>query len=72
MYRPVGHTRRDHAKDLLRRAGYAEGGDVAIEGGDEGIVPDGIPDEGPNATSGPAPFAKPRRLGRRHLKKLRP
>lgn len=73
MYRPVHSTRRSHAKALLARAGYADGG--GIEGGADGIEPDNIPQEAdrPEIISKPIPppIATHRKLGRRARVKLR-
>lgn len=68
MYRPVHSTRREHAKGLLRRAGYADGGPTGIE-------PMGVPQEPPSPGIAPQPLPPPistsRRLGRRARTKFR-
>lgn len=68
MYRPVHSTRREHAKELLHRAGYADGGPTGIE-------PMGVPGQEPAIPgiapkSLPPPISTNRRLGRRARSKF--
>lgn len=68
MYRPVGDTRRNHAKALLARAGYEAGGEVIAT---PDINPETVPSEKPMPDIMPHSITRPRKLGRRARAKLR-
>lgn len=68
MYRPVGDTRRNHAKAMLQRAGYEDGGEVVTA---PDIGPETVPPEKPMPEIMPHSITKPRKLGRRARLRLR-